>query len=493
MNVIFDIDDTITNETEFMLKYAPRFLKEKYNIDAKVVNPDGYNVDEVYGIRNILLSKGVCVEDVDSVTKHVVDSFWNKHFLKYMFYPIKKDVSPLIKGLKKEGSKIYFVSLRGKKTVNDKLVGKIVRTKIVPALTKMQLKLNGIKYDKLFLVGDNAEKMRIIEDLNARIVFDDNVDVMENLKTGIGICVSTPHNVKHEFLNDKVHKSEFKKDDVLDIVNKSRVLGIEKTTKSRFKDLTVFRKAYTELVYKIARNGSIPATMATFKPLVIGEENLPVVPGPNVFVGNHRNIKDPVITIAYLKNPTHFAALKRMFEYNENIFGPVGKNIGTVATTLFVKSIGALPIARPNEDNYMSINFQTFKYMEDYLKKNSSVAIYPEGTLNRHPEENGDILPLKSNHSFKIAENGKAIVRPVAIVWVPKEVDIENRVLVAFLKPIHTDGMKANEIAAKWNEAMQSAIVSMNSIMEELEKMHKGISIDEHGKVKKLSNEIKHL
>ena len=85
MNVIFDIDDTVTNETEFMLKYAPKFLKEKYNIDVKVINPNGYNVDEVYGIRKILLSKGALKKDVDKATKHVVDSFWNKHFLKYMF------------------------------------------------------------------------------------------------------------------------------------------------------------------------------------------------------------------------------------------------------------------------------------------------------------------------------------------------------------------------------------------------------------------------
>ena len=474
MNVVFDIDDTITNETEFMLKYAPSFLMKKYNIQAKVVNPNGYNVDEVYGIRNILISKGVKTDDLDKETKKIVDSFWNKHFLKYMFYPLKKDTKSITEELKMKGYKINFVSLRGKKTI-DKLnpIEKLVRLGIVPFLTKMQLKLNGIKYDKLYLVESNEDKLRIADDINAKMIFDDNVSLLESVIHSIPVCVETPHNVNHSFKNKNIRRTKFKVEEVKILAEECIKHNGKGTIKSdRFKNLKLYQKVYTENIYKLCRNVSKKQVIKMFKPLVIGEENLPIVGGPNVFVGNHRNIKDPVITISLLENPTHFAALKRMFEYNENIFGPVGKNLGTYFTTWFVKSIGALPIARPNEENYMTINFQTFKYIEDYLNLNSSVAIYPEGTLNRHPDENGDILPLKSNHAFKIAENGKAIIRPVAIVWVPKEVDIENRVLITFLPPIYTNGMKANEIAEKWVKDMHEAITSMNSILDELIKMH---------------------
>lgn len=473
MNVVFDVDDTITKETEFMLKYAPSFLMKKYNIQAKVVNPNGYNVDEVYGIKNILASKGVKKEDLDKETKKIVDSFWNKYFLKYMFYPLRSDIKDITKELKEMGYNINFVSLRGKKTI-DKLnpIEKIVRLGIVPFLTKMQLVMNGIKHDKLYLVESNEDKLRIADDLNAKIIFDDNVSLLENVKHSVPVCIETPHNVNHEFENKNVRKCLLDIDEILDIADECKKNNKSTIKSDRFKNLKLYQKVYTETVYKLCRNVSKKQVIKMFKPFVIGEENLPIIGGPNVFVGNHRNIKDPVITISLLENPTHFAALKRMFEYNENIFGPVGKNLGTYFTTWFVKSIGALPIARPNEENYMTINFQTFKYIEDYLNLNSSVAIYPEGTLNRHPEENGDILPLKSNHAFKIAENGKAIIRPVAIVWVPKEVDIENRVLITFLPPIYTNGMKANEIAEKWEKDMHEAITSMNSILDELIKMH---------------------
>lgn len=485
MNIVFDIDDTITNESEFMLKYAPKFLKKKYNIDAEIKNPNGYNIDGVYGIKDILIKQGVQFDDLDIKTKHIVDSFWNKYFIKYIFYPIKKDAKIIVEELKKQGYNINFVSLRGKKTVDNlTLFEKIIRLKIVPFLTKMQLRINRIKYDKLFLVENNDDKKKIIEDLNAKFIFDDNVEVMEKIQYGIPVCINTLHNVNYDFTNDKVNKCDFNFDELISLVNESSKKFAKNTIKnSKFKNLKIYQKICTESVYKLVRNVGKNKALKIFKPLVIGEENLPITKGPNVFVGNHRNIKDPVITISLLENPTHFAALKRMFEYNENIFGKVGNNLGTYITTWFVKSIGALPIARPNEENYMAVNFQTFKYIEDYLKLNSSVAIYPEGTLNRNPVDNGNILPLKSNHAFKIAENGKAIIRPVAIVWVPKEVDIENRVLISFLPPIHTEEMKSAEIADKWSKSMNEAIDSMNSILNELIKMN---ATKEKTKVKNL-------
>ena len=250
MNVVFDIDDTITKETEFMLKYAPSFLMKKYNIQAKVVNPNGYNVDEVYGIRNILTSRGVKARDLDRETKKIVDSFWNKYFLKYMFYPLKDDTKIITEVLKKKGYKINFVSLRGKKTI-DKLnpIEKLVRLGIVPFLTKMQLKLNGIKYDKLYLVESNKDKLRIAEDLNAKMMFDDNVELLESVIHSIPVCVETPHNVNHAFENRNIRRTKFKVEEVSILADECIKKSGKGTIKSdRFKNLKIYQKVYTESV-----------------------------------------------------------------------------------------------------------------------------------------------------------------------------------------------------------------------------------------------------
>jgi hypothetical protein len=120
------------------------------------------------------------------------------------------------------------------------------------------------------------------------------------------------------------------------------------------------------------------------------------------------------------------------------------------------------------DTDFVMTNTQTFSYMGEYLSLNSAVAIYPEGTLNRCPEVDGILLPLKSNKAFELAEDGKGVIRPVAIVWVPKEMELENKVVIAFLKPIYTVGLKSNDIERIWLSTMNHAIESINRALDEM-------------------------
>ncbi len=474
---MFDIDDTITKETEFMIKHAGGFLKRKYHTDFPVVNPNGYSVSDVFGLEKYLAERNFADEKLDMELNKISSAFWNKYFIQYLFYPIKREVPKTIRFLRSEGHQIYFVTLRGKQThEKENYLQQMVREKLVPLLTRLQLIINHIKYDKLILVKNNKEKITIAKNLNATMLFDDNVEVLEHLDESIlPVCIETSHNILFDFQNEKIVRIPFDFISICDAVGCKHNPAVNmqdskswRIRKKKIKHLKVYQRVYTEAAYRFLRLVGKGRVLKCYKPIVLGIENLPKEKQASVYVGNHRNIKDPLITIALLKNPTHFTALQRMFDYNENIFGQVGKNVGTVMTSFFVKAVGALPIARPTDDNYRMINLQTFQYISDYLKADSSIAIYPEGTLNREPAKNGNILPLKSNQSFKIAENGKAIIRPVAIVWIPKELKIENRVIVSFCNPIYTQGLKAKEIAEIWSGEMNRAINVMNRIVEEI-------------------------
>lgn len=50
MNIVFDIDDTVVDETGFMLKKVPQYLKRQ-GIKAEVKNLNGYNLAEVFGLK----------------------------------------------------------------------------------------------------------------------------------------------------------------------------------------------------------------------------------------------------------------------------------------------------------------------------------------------------------------------------------------------------------------------------------------------------------
>lgn len=240
----------------------------------------------------------------------------------------------------------------------------------------------------------------------------------------------------------------------------------------RVKKLNVLKKVFTELFYKLAQGFVKKYIMRYYNPIVLGIENIPNKKGADVYICNHRDIKDPLVMIALSKNPIHFAALKRMFEYRENMFGTVGRNMGTFFTTVFVKFVGALPIARSTDKDYMYTNLQTFEYINGYLKCNSSIGIYPEGTINRQPEKDGNIITLKSSRAFKIAENGKGVIRPVAIIWIDEKIKIKNKVIISFLKPIRTEGLRGKEIEEVWKDKITKTIDLMDNMVEEIIKFN---------------------
>ncbi len=81
MNIVFDIDDTIIDETGFMLKHTPGYLLWKYHIRAEIKNPNGYNLSQVFGLQDLFQSNIIC--------KQIENKFWNNVFFCMFFQKAK--------------------------------------------------------------------------------------------------------------------------------------------------------------------------------------------------------------------------------------------------------------------------------------------------------------------------------------------------------------------------------------------------------------------
>ena len=90
MNVVFDIDDTMVDETGFMLKKVPQYLK-KCGIKSEIRNPNGYNLVEVFGLESILRERGECNrEEIIEKSKVIETGFWNRFFLCIYISSVQK-------------------------------------------------------------------------------------------------------------------------------------------------------------------------------------------------------------------------------------------------------------------------------------------------------------------------------------------------------------------------------------------------------------------
>lgn len=92
---IFDIDDTITYETEFLLKKATYFLIQN-NLSDQIINPNGYNLGEIYGIRGKLEECGISSEEAVLQEKKLTDCFWNRYFLNYNMQQFRPNVKRIV-------------------------------------------------------------------------------------------------------------------------------------------------------------------------------------------------------------------------------------------------------------------------------------------------------------------------------------------------------------------------------------------------------------
>ena len=481
---VFDIDDTVTYETEFMRKYAPDFIKKKYHIDVnKYENPYGYNVMETYGLVNLLMINGYSLEEATLKGKKIEQDFWNSHFVKYCGTKVREDIKQKLLQLYDDDYKIYFVSLRGKKTKQDeKFLDRLIRRGIVPLLTRYQLKKNGIRYEKLKLVSSEQMKLDYITSLNPTYIFEDNKNIIQNLSAkGLSskiICVQNVHNSNLSLPTGVVFHHDFQ-------INENLVISKQKKVYKENK----FVRWKSRFIYRLIRMIGFPLVMAKFKPIISGKENIPK-DGSVSFVGNHRTKNDPIVMMAATSHIIRWAALKRLFVGGEDLFSNTKNSFRRNVSSEILKLMEAQPIAREDDENYIGTNLKSMKYFSKSLQSGKeSIGFFPEGTLNREIKE--PILPLKSDYIFKFTAKEDRFIQPFSIVWISPNIGLKNKVLVRFGYPIHCSKENASCLQTIWTDSVQSAILESDQLLEEIASIYQNQELNSKKKVKTLIRNFK--
>lgn len=476
---VFDIDDTIVEETKFMKENAANFIKKKYGIDIKEINSDGYDVKEVYDLPSYFIKQGYTIEESIKKSDEITKEFWNKNFVKYCMQSIKPGVKETIDYFIEQGYQVHFISLRGKKTNTNgnSFLADFIRLNVVPFLTKMQLAKSGVKYDTLKLVKTNEEKIDYINSMSPDFVFEDQPSIIEKVNPNSKVfCILNSHNksinekeniVKLEnFKKEEIEKAISERNEKTKTTRKNYLIGDNVITDMKISNPTYLRKILTEATYTIVKKVGTPVFISKCKPIIKGSSNIPEK-GAVAFVGNHRDKLDPVIVTISADRKVHWGALLRMFQGKENLFSS-GKNpIPCYMSAAFITAMGAVPIARKTDEDYFNINLKSIEMLYQILAWDGAVGLFPEGTLNREPEKQ-NILPLKSNRIFRLVKDNEGIIQPFSVVWLPKDLSVENRVIINYGTPINTRNKNINEISSMWDESVNSGIESSKKLINDM-------------------------
>ena len=356
----------------------------------------------------------------------------------------------MINILRQYGYEIHFVSLRGKRTcIRESRVSKFIRTCLVPNITKQMLKRNKIYYDKLTLLQTEEDKLEYIKFYSPHIVFEDQVSILNTIDKNIKkFCVLTGHNMHKTLPEGTITISDYKEiaRDIESVIDKAIISKGCKDKKTIHIDRLQFIVKSISKWYFFIR----------FKPIICGRNNIPKR-NAVIFVGNHRHNLDPIMVSLSSGRSIHWAALLRLFQGKESLFHSDSVKIQRELSAKFIMAMGALPIARPTDENYLKINIKTIMQLKDLLNMEAAIGFFPEGTINRKPEEI-NLLQLKSDMVFHMAKKTDSYIQPFSIVWIPREVGLRNRMIIRYSKPINTYNRSIEEVGEIWHKAVDEGI-----------------------------------
>ena len=165
MRIGIDIDGVLTDIEQWQIDCGIKYFNKE------VVNPEAYEISEIFGVSDELDSK-----------------FWKEYLYDYVTKePSRKYASEVIQKLKNEGNEIYIVTARyltDKDTDEGKQMRKIVFN---------WLKDQKIYYDKI--VFSPEDKLKTCLDNNIAIMIEDKVENINNVSTKIPvICFNAGYN-----------------------------------------------------------------------------------------------------------------------------------------------------------------------------------------------------------------------------------------------------------------------------------------------------------
>jgi 1-acyl-sn-glycerol-3-phosphate acyltransferase len=147
------------------------------------------------------------------------------------------------------------------------------------------------------------------------------------------------------------------------------------------------------IVYKIHKYLLKPFYRLIFLTKYIGVENIPSK-GSFVFAGNHTSGMDAAMMVSTPKRVIHTLSKKELFK---------GK-----FKNWYFRNMACIPVERGNRDENAKVE------VINTLNEGHAVGIFPEGTINKNPEE-VDLLPFKKG-AVMFAYKANAPIVPFAIV-----------------------------------------------------------------------------
>ena len=441
MKIVLDNDATVTNYEEFIDEHAVPYFRNRYNL--AVENPDALEIEDIFNLSSHF---------PDDRVKSMLDSFWiSFRFVQYtLLSRFRPGAADTIRRFIRQRHNVEVHTSRAK-TCDRSVVGYIARV-----FTIGQYWLNGVLLSPshFHFYKSDEEKIEGVVSSRPALIFEDKPYLIKQFaEQGIHvICVSGRHNQS--------------------IIESSHVIC---TNSFRYKDvLSKMETLLGNAFLHCANHGAIsnhfynklfcfrPIVQLVFRPIIINRENIIQTDSSVIYVSNHRSTLDPIILTSVLKEPIHWAALKRFFDAEDSIFNNSKSPILCKTTAWLFHKLAFFPIER-KRDNPSANNYKSIRDMTVFLRAGYKIGIFPEGTT-RKPI--GHDFGTFDPSFLALARKTGAHVQPITVMWI--STPSGKRIVVNFGEAFVVSSRRTEE-------DMEHFLIEQKTMLQEIkeyEKLH---------------------
>ena len=453
MKIILDTDGTLTDFNKFIRENAIDYFMKKYNFN--VIYPDALEIEQIFDIENVLMKKyNLTQSEAKKRLKEMLDEYWvSLRFVKFsLFNDFRPGVKEIINEFIKQGHDIEVHTSRAK-TCEKSMIGIIARK-----FTIYQYWKNGIflPENKFYFYKNDEEKVKNIVDINPDLVFEDKSEIINELTENSikTICVRGTHNKDIE-TGEKIEIiSNFSKETLDEkmksLFGKKMIKYYEREAQSR--------KFYEQLRFLV------PIARRFFNPVIVNEENIITMDNEGIiYAPNHRSTLDPVAIMSILDDNIHWAALLRFFEGKDSIFNNSKNPVLCKLTAKVFKNLEYFPIDR-KKDNPKANNLDAIRDMNNFLKINSKIGIFGEGTTLKDKERNfGEF----DDSFLLLAKKCDAWIQPITTLWL-KDDDLDSKVIINFGRPFKVQDMTIEEAMAYFMDIQRMSLEENRQLRDKM-------------------------
>lgn len=216
MAILIDIDSTISDYENGIIKPAEKHLKENYGLDK--VHDDLYMIEDIFEIDRLFIGSNLSGEERELKKREIIGDVWKKNYRNYRDMNFVDGAKDFVKQVKEDKHQVVFLATKEKHLQGEALYY------LQGGLIAQQLERQGFTKANILLFPDEVEKFCFLYDNRneGHVLIDDRASMLIASSKLMNVkCINAKYNQNRQ-IDDVLRYDDFNDPALLEAINSQK-------------------------------------------------------------------------------------------------------------------------------------------------------------------------------------------------------------------------------------------------------------------------------